>query len=500
MFKRAVLPVVLIATFASLPMLQSEQQAVVTHSERITAKQIKAKFEVSGLSAGLPQTWCGTRSSVDQTVNATNNSSPKFKFYYVRAANEADRFDAVADQIQKSISTMHSFLIEVSGGTRTLSLDLGTSCSALHADITSITLPGNAADYRDELGYIDPDATIDLLEQVSGVIGGPPRRHIFILDQFDPAGYMEGAGVMYLDDRAIPTNSNNNPGLVGYVATPAGSTDQPVMAALPEVMLHEMTHTMGGVQDSAPNSTSAGHCVDGKDIMCYDDLSPEGAGYDDNVCNPAAVHGLAMAYDCNNDDYFNTSPASGSYLATRWNVFNSKYLLACTADDPYCTTSPTVDPPDDNGSLLDDWLDLWGKLPDPSTATPAARTSKNTLYRYKKGKRGKKVGTVTVVGNKQTGTTRVRNNVTMSKLRMPKGSWKVTICFRETNRRAICQTKTRKTSKSGYLTMPRIYVTTDTSTRKAWGTVTVKPKTKKNKKQRIEVRTSKKLVKFSLNF
>lgn len=105
-----------------------------------------------------------------------------------------------------------------------------------------------------------------------------------------------------------------------------------------------------------------------------------------------------------------------------------------------------------------------------------------------------------VVGNKQVGADFVRNSVSMSKLRMPKGKWKVTICFRESGRRAICETKTRKTSKSGYLTIPRIYVTTEVSDRSAWGSVSVKPKSKKHKKQRIEVRTTKKLTKFSLKF
>lgn len=450
-----------------------------SHTERVSAANAPAPLQVSALESGLPQAWCGTKSTADQTVNAVSNDAPKFKFYYVRASDMADRFDAVADMMQKSISTLHSFLLQASGGKRTASLDLGTTCGPLYADIGALTLPGTLASYLDINGEIDVNATMDALQTFSESIDGPPRHYVFLLDQFEAPSYISGIGVMALDDSPDSGNYNNKPGALAYVATPEGSVSQSVNSELPRALLHEMSHTMGAVQAAAPNSTSAGHCTDGLDIMCYPDGSPEAAGYNPNVCSPAEMAGMFFAYDCNNDDYFNASPSGGSYLANKWNVYNSKYLLKCESADPYCTSVPSSDPSPDN---------------------PAARTATNDLYLYKRGARGKKLGVVSATGAKEPGTPFVRNSVKMSKIRMPRGTWKVMICFREKDAAAVCDTKRQKTSKSGYLSTPRIYVTTSQSSAGAWGTVTIKAVSGKYKRQRVEVRTDTKPNKYSLAF
>ncbi len=480
MLKRYVFPTLLIACMVSVTALASDSKDFrYTHTERVRAADAPAPLQVSALESGLPQTWCGTKSTVDQTVNATSDHSPKFKFFYVRASDMADRFELVANMMQKSISTLHAFMLQASGGKRTVSLDLGTTCGPLYADIGALTLPGTLASYLDKDGQINVNKTIGDLQSFSESIDGPPRHYIFVLDQFEAPSYISGIGVMALDDSPGITNYNNRPGAIAYVATPEGSINQSVNSQVPRALLHEMSHTIGAVQPSAPNATSAGHCKDGLDIMCYSDGSPESAGYSSGVCSPPEMAGMYFAFDCNNNDYFSSNPAPDSYLANKWNVYNSKYLVKCESSDPYCTVVPSSDPTPKN---------------------PAARTATNNLYLYKNGKRGKKLGTVSATGAKEPGTPFVRNSVKMSKLRMPKGTWKLMLCFREKGVSAVCESKRVKTSPSGYISTPRIYVTTSQSSAAAWGTVSIKAVSGKNKKKRTEVRTDRKLVKYSLAF
>ena len=55
-----------------------------------------------------------------------------------------------------------------------------------------------------------------------------------------------------------------------------------------EVALHEVSHTLGRVQMSSPNSSGAGHCNDQYDLMCYEDGGP-GSLFVDPNCDGAAA-------------------------------------------------------------------------------------------------------------------------------------------------------------------------------------------------------------------
>ncbi|MGP1667528.1 MAG: hypothetical protein ACTS5I_16805, partial [Rhodanobacter sp.] len=55
--------------------------------------------------------------------------------------------------------------------------------------------------------------------------------------------------------------------------------------------------------------------------MCYRD---DGGGGPMRYLCPESH---AWLLDCNDDDYFNTSPAPGSYLGTHWNTANSSFLI-----------------------------------------------------------------------------------------------------------------------------------------------------------------------------
>jgi hypothetical protein len=86
--------------------------------------------------------------------------------------------------------------------------------------------------------------------------------------------------------------------------------------------LHESLHTLGATQgiwgqyreSIPPYSTFGGHCYDGRDVMCYNDGSPNGQAYSDGYC-PSFV-----ALDCMGDTYLNVFPAANSWLSKNWNI------------------------------------------------------------------------------------------------------------------------------------------------------------------------------------
>ncbi|HVE74905.1 MAG TPA: hypothetical protein VNA30_07470 [Mycobacteriales bacterium] len=87
------------------------------------------------------------------------------------------------------------------------------------------------------------------------------------------------------------------------------------------VPVHELLHTLGAVQLSAPNSDGAGHCLDGPSTMC-----PNGGTV---ICQRAPVEQL----DCRRDDYWDPDAKEGSYLAEHRNIARSRFFGPSPLDD-----------------------------------------------------------------------------------------------------------------------------------------------------------------------
>ena len=126
------------------------------------------------------------------------------------------------------------------------------------------------------------------------------------------------------DDSAAQTNASNG-GRAEYARVDNGCWG----VAGQSVEAHELMHTLGGVQVSAPHATPAYHCYDESDRMCYADGSGVAM---QQVC--ATSH--ENLFDCNHNDYFSTAPVAGTYLATHWNTANSTFLATA---DPVATTT-----------------------------------------------------------------------------------------------------------------------------------------------------------------
>jgi Tol biopolymer transport system component len=95
-----------------------------------------------------------------------------------------------------------------------------------------------------------------------------------------------------------------------------------------DVGMHENAHTMGAVQESAPNANGTDedgepllHCSDGYDVLCYQEYFGEGgefeAPYSTDECN---LGNRGFRFDCHYDDYFDTAPENGEYLSEHWNL------------------------------------------------------------------------------------------------------------------------------------------------------------------------------------
>lgn len=95
------------------------------------------------------------------------------------------------------------------------------------------------------------------------------------------------------------------------------------------IAAHELFHTLGAVQASAPHGTSGAHCTDEHDLMCYDDGTGDGVR---TVCRDGdgSTSGAGDAndrlLDCRGDDYFHPAPPTGSYLDQHWNTADSARL------------------------------------------------------------------------------------------------------------------------------------------------------------------------------
>jgi hypothetical protein len=288
----------------------------------------------------LPEEWCGEERTSDDTANATFElSQPQFKVVYAYPSDRPNNFAAWQDAIQANVSLIGRFMGAQSGGRRTPRIDMGTSCGPDYVDVQVVPLPLERAHYEDDFDLLEAAVRAQLTHAAHH------RRNVLVfadsLSSLSP-GQWWGLGSTWLDDSHGAGNISNHGDLFSARWIPDG---EPLPAPgadgwWPEGMLHEMTHNLGAVQDSAPNASLNGHCTDGFDVMCYDD---GGLPYVAGIC-PEIEGVMSQVYDCGNDDYFNVAPPAGSYLATKWNLYDNAYLGGCVALAPACGAEGTAIP------------------------------------------------------------------------------------------------------------------------------------------------------------
>jgi hypothetical protein len=234
-------------------------------------------------------------------------SGNRVQALYAYPADRPDRYDQVVASIRQWAADADAVFAKsaaTTGGTRHVRFVTDAACT-LVVERVPLTTAGD-----------------DTFENTIAELGAagytrPDRKYLVWVD----STVLCGIAAYYPDDRAGQDNANNgDPSIRGTVAR-VDSGCWGFGGRGESVEAHELMHMLGAVEPSAPHATLFGHCTDDADRMCYADGSPQAI---QDVC-PAADEAL---FDCDHDDYFNTEPPSGSYLATHWNAARSSFLAA----------------------------------------------------------------------------------------------------------------------------------------------------------------------------
>ncbi|TDV57854.1 ricin-type beta-trefoil lectin domain protein [Actinophytocola oryzae] len=227
-------------------------------------------------------------------------SGKRVQAIYVRGDQQADRYGQFVGQFQTFADQIDQAFVEVAartGGVRHVRFVTNAACRAV---VDNVVIPQSSM------------STVDTITAALKTRGynRTDRKYLYWYEN-SGCGLAFGSGG---DDRPGADNPYNAGPHYATLGTGCWSW---------QASAHELLHTLGAVQRSAPHSSAFGHCWDDEDIMCYDDGGlPNPPGGLVKVCPGAPENQI----DCGNDDYFHLNPPAGSYLATHWNVANSQYL------------------------------------------------------------------------------------------------------------------------------------------------------------------------------
>jgi hypothetical protein len=296
----------------------------------------------------LAQTCSTSSRSSDNASDAYfPGSSRVLKVIYAYPTDVGNRLATYGPVIQTGIRYAAELVAGESGNTKSLRFDIGTDAGPGCVDIQTVPLNLPASAYT-----AVPSQTFTLIrtELLARVLGQAGQRNFLV--------YADGIKVPNVGGEAQVRNDDSAAGLqqglggLWGILYGRGGTDffgsgtqfapGTTSRTHVDIALHEISHTLGAVQRSAPHHSASLHCLDEWDILCYDD---DGAGGLATFvgCGSAS----SQSWDCNKDDYFNPAPTPGSYLATHWNLYNSVFM--CPA--PQCAPGGVVGPPTFPGPL-----------------------------------------------------------------------------------------------------------------------------------------------------
>jgi hypothetical protein len=321
--------------------------------------------------------------SAERTGDAPGpaGGAPHIKVVYAYASDVGDRFDLHASAIQRYTKAAAAKVALTSD--KTLRLDRGSSCGSAFLDIRTVALGHPVAAY----------ATRSVLDDIQDRLPDRPGVDYLVFVDFALPVLTAAAGSWAEDDSPWATNVANLAPHSRYAYLEGGGVDffgtEQLASQYADQVLHEVMHTLGAVQPSAPHFSGGAHCYEIYDVMCY---TPKDGTADVFLRNCEIIGALpnpGKPLDCGEDDYFNPSPARGSYLATHWNLYDSGFLcslarcdqapaaptarLAVVADDGPSVTLSAAASSDPDGAVVSYVWDLDGDGV-YDTAGPATQT------------------------------------------------------------------------------------------------------------------------------
>jgi hypothetical protein len=277
-----------------------------------------SRHTAAGTSAG------STASGGQIGCYGTGNDGPRVRAVYARPQSSVDRYASSVGSIRSwaaGVSRQFDASAARTGGRRHVrfATTAGAGCTVT---VLNVVLPDSA--------FRSFRSTIDALEARG--LDAPFSKYLVWADT---SGYC-GMATTYADDSPGLDNLNNG-NLPSYARVDRSCWGK--------VEAHELVHMLGGVQQSARNSTGGFHCSDGFDVMCYDDGTERSTQR--SVCGKDG----AVLLDCRNDDYFSTAAPARSYLQTHWNTARSSFLAPALSDPaPAASSSPAPRTPSPSGS------------------------------------------------------------------------------------------------------------------------------------------------------
>jgi len=307
--------------------------------------------------------------------------APHIKVIYAYASDVGDRFALFGSAIQRYTKAAAAKVALSSD--KTLRLDRGSTCGTAFLDIQTVALGHPVASYE----------TRSVLADIQSRLPDRPGVNYLVYVDFALPVLSAAAGSWAQDDSPWATNAANMTAHSRYAYLLGGGADffgsEQLASQYADQVLHEVLHTLGAVQPSAPHFSGGAHCYQLYDVMCYTpkdgtlDVFLRDCELSREPPNPG------KPLDCGGDDYLNASPAPGSYLAAHWNLYNSGFLcklgrcdqapaaptarLAVVSGDGQSVTVSAASSSDPDGAVVAYVWDLDGDGV-YDTAGPAAQT------------------------------------------------------------------------------------------------------------------------------